>query len=816
MAFPKLFYSLLVLAAAAFFAKGEAVAVSADQYGAGEMKDPGRTFYVSPKGNDRNDGRTLQTAWRSVNFAVTKLQAGDTLEIAGGDYTVVDAALNRAKGKQPFVAQSGKPGAPIRIMGRKGETVVLRASEYFPVAEAEAADSCYKFKFKKFPPYFSEVVESPSRVRLQRVWAPELVKEYPGTYYQIDRKEMLVHFAAKKQKGIYAGPNRPAAFWIGCSYVIIENLTFEHYHNALEAGEAPGKPIGNITVRNCNFYDNLAAGITFADRCIVNRMLIEGNRGLNCGDTGLIRLLGGCENLVRGNWAGPSPLSQRDFAPYITNYSISRYNIPAKPARNLFIGNVLDNQLSFRWKDAGIDDRLEGNLLMGSMFCNVSTKPERVYVRNNYIGGKIFWGQLGSDMWEKNFAGTPIVFENNTRDISQFKSNEYVENALKLKISFPEPEFPALTFKDIQAKYVSPDSAAVMWNTPECDGVGSVKYKIRGTEKVTTVKGKNQGVRHCIGLNGLKPDTEYEYQAVFDGRRGHKGSSEWKSFRTAKTSRAPKTLYVGQDGMSLEEASAAVVPGDTVILKPGKHSGCFAPIRSGTKEHPITLKGEKGAVIDGQFFYDTFVQLDGLHDFVIEDLAMIRPCRNSRKAIISMNNSFNIVVRYCSITEKFNPSPFAEVIGRNILIENNLVCRGDNSIQVQGQDIVIRHNTIVNSYFCCVYALNVKNLEVTDNIFYKPCMDGKRNSPFWLQDVTGNIVADRNVHWSPIKEHPLGGSYRRYSKIFKQSKNLAEWQQMSGLEKNSIQADPKFVNAEKGDYRLSPGSPAAGKGVIFK
>ena len=37
-------------------------AVDVSKYGAGEMKKPGRTFYASPSGSDKNDGKTLKTA----------------------------------------------------------------------------------------------------------------------------------------------------------------------------------------------------------------------------------------------------------------------------------------------------------------------------------------------------------------------------------------------------------------------------------------------------------------------------------------------------------------------------------------------------------------------------------------------------------------------------------------------------------------------------------------------------------------------------------------------------------------------------------
>lgn len=52
----------------------------------------GNTYYVSPDGNDSNDGKSLQSAWKNINCGDTNglLQPGDTVIVAAGTYVPAD------------------------------------------------------------------------------------------------------------------------------------------------------------------------------------------------------------------------------------------------------------------------------------------------------------------------------------------------------------------------------------------------------------------------------------------------------------------------------------------------------------------------------------------------------------------------------------------------------------------------------------------------------------------------------------------------------------------------------------------------------
>ena len=82
---------LTVPAAALLLVMAALSGAEAPKFGAGEMLAPARTFYVSTKGSDKNDGKTLQTAWKTVERGCRELRAGDTLLIDEGEYRTREA-----------------------------------------------------------------------------------------------------------------------------------------------------------------------------------------------------------------------------------------------------------------------------------------------------------------------------------------------------------------------------------------------------------------------------------------------------------------------------------------------------------------------------------------------------------------------------------------------------------------------------------------------------------------------------------------------------------------------------------------------------
>ncbi|MBI4303189.1 MAG: hypothetical protein HY665_02465, partial [Chloroflexi bacterium] len=58
----------------------------------------GKKYFVSTTGNDSNDGLGPQTAWAKIQYAASKVQAGDTVSIMPGVYTQGTININAAGG----------------------------------------------------------------------------------------------------------------------------------------------------------------------------------------------------------------------------------------------------------------------------------------------------------------------------------------------------------------------------------------------------------------------------------------------------------------------------------------------------------------------------------------------------------------------------------------------------------------------------------------------------------------------------------------------------------------------------------------------
>jgi Ricin-type beta-trefoil lectin domain-like len=90
----------------------------------------GKTIYIAPNGNDNNSGLNKSQAMATLSGAQYLAAAGDTIEIAGGEYAWVDSTW-------------------LNVSGRADDWIVIRAEE----VNGQPASVIIKGDYRKVPPH---------------------------------------------------------------------------------------------------------------------------------------------------------------------------------------------------------------------------------------------------------------------------------------------------------------------------------------------------------------------------------------------------------------------------------------------------------------------------------------------------------------------------------------------------------------------------------------------------------------------------------------------------------------------------------------
>ena len=142
-----------------------------------------------------------------------------------------------------------------------------------------------------------------------------------------------------------------------------------------------------------------------------------------------------------------------------------------------------------------------------------------------------------------------------------------------------------------------------------------------------------------------------------------------------------------------------------------------------------------------------------------------------------------------------------------ILMENNLVysCENAGFHQHYGKDNIIRNNIIALIRKSAIEISRVEehlSYTFTNNIIYQE--DGALVADVWGGDngTKINVNYDQNCYWKTGDQPPLfyGLSFDEWKKL--------------GRDKNSVIADPLFVDVAARDFRLKSGSPAEKIGFV--
>jgi hypothetical protein len=193
---------------------------------------------------------------------------------------------------------------------------------------------------------------------------------------------------------------------------------------------------------------------------------------------------------------------------------------------------------------------------------------------------------------------------------------------------------------------------------------------------------------------------------------------------------------------------------------------------------------------------DNIIEYNHVHDIgkgMLSDLGGIYTCSSPRTRI-----RFNLI-HDVSRREYGGWGVYLDEGSHDLLIQKNVVyhCQDGALFAHHNHDITAENNIIASNRVVQVDRGGIGGFELTcrrNLIFYK---DGKAIGDYGSEQCGRKVCAfDNNLYWNTSGKPVLFGK-----------RTFAEWQAI-GQDKNSLMADPMFVNPDKGDFRLRPNSPA--------
>ncbi|NLF94905.1 MAG: DUF1565 domain-containing protein, partial [Oligosphaeraceae bacterium] len=334
-------------------------------------------YYVSLSGSDDSAGTSREQPFRSISRGLAAMQAGDTLNIAPGEY-YGDNAFN-------FPAS---PDKTTTIRGEIPGTVLIRGDQappqFSPVAglqfvwagdwdlPVESVNECNNLE-----------------IYVQSASVEALENKRAAWFHDQDNKKLYVvtsdaeapdrHFLRVSVNRNFGLLLRPADSAVGLCNIIIENLTFIGF-NCNENGGIPGRNGRwglylsggeKCIIRNCQAYLNGSGiGYSRSNNSVIEDCVAMGNGSHFCGSGGNIICFGPAKNSVI-----------RNCLTYKSSQNGIRFY--GGLAENCLIENCIswDQVKGDIWiKPAGINSRTRNNVCLGGLH---SKLPETDVCRYN-------------------------------------------------------------------------------------------------------------------------------------------------------------------------------------------------------------------------------------------------------------------------------------------------------------------------------------------------------------------------------------------------------------------------------------------------
>jgi len=171
-------------------------------------------------------------------------------------------------------------------------------------------------------------------------------------------------------------------------------------------------------------------------------------------------------------------------------------------------------------------------------------------------------------------------------------------------------------------------------------------------------------------------------------------SAPLRTFYVATTGDDTANGSVATPWRTLQRAAQNVVPGDLIIVRPGRYAGFvlgWDSPQNGTAANPITFQGEPGAVIEARNLRTADgINLEGASYIVIEGFAIANGGTITRAGIRSVINQ-HVVIRNNQV-DQAGRWGILTGFSDNVTIENNITSR--SQIEHSSVNAIVRNNQV--------------------------------------------------------------------------------------------------------------------------
>lgn len=331
------------------------------------------------------------------------------------------------------------------------------------------------------------------------------------------------------------------------------------------------------------------------------------------------------------------------------------------------------------------------------------------------------------------------------------------------------------------------------------------------------------GAFPLLGNESIVSGPAREWHVSAGGRDGSEGSLE-------------------QPVRTIQYAVDRARPGDTVIVHPGLYPEPVRIRRGGTPERPVTIRAKEPlkAVLDSNRQVSSMIRVQGAPYVEIHGLEI----RWYGQAAIDVEESPRVTVTGCKIWNAHwhgtwpTGTALRVVRSPGFTGSGNILFRQEHGFWLYNSPgAVLTQNTCVaNLYSAAAFLYSCENSVCRNNSF---AFQG--NDVLVIEENVGEQAklrkfdCDYNNYGTALRPQPAGtrfdtirprqgesylegGSkaivnYNEYRGEMKRFVSMAEWREFSGLDRNTLFADPLYRNTAGRDFRLENGSPNRGAGA---